>query len=138
MKTTTQSQFGRSMLEILGVLAVVGVLTMAGISGYQYALQKQRANTVVHEAHLARVDALGIDGEHRNWEVVRFHPKSGYVMLSSKDEDGIWERLSELRMLLHLTAYWFPKDVWMCITERSSVQRWEVFFIFPFGKRAVL
>ena len=85
------------MLEILGVLAVVGVLTMAGISGYQYALQKQRANTVVHEAHLARVDALGIDGEHRNWEVVRFHPKSGYVMLSSKDEDGdIFVRIEQV------------------------------------------
>lgn len=97
MKTTTQSQFGRSMLEILGVLAVVGVLTMAGISGYQYALQKQRANTVVHEAHLARVDALGIDGERRNWEVVRFHPKSGYVMLSSKDEDGdIFVRIEQV------------------------------------------
>lgn len=31
------NQYGRSMLEMLGVLAVVGMLSVIGIKGFQYA-----------------------------------------------------------------------------------------------------
>ena len=35
---------GRSMVEMLGVLAIVGVLSIGAISGYTYAMSKHRAN----------------------------------------------------------------------------------------------
>ncbi len=35
-----KSEQGRSMVEILGVLAVIGVLSIGGIQGYRYAFTK--------------------------------------------------------------------------------------------------
>lgn len=37
---------GRSMVEMLGVLAIVGVLSIGGITGYRFALNRYRANEI--------------------------------------------------------------------------------------------
>lgn len=41
-KRFIKSQSGRSMVEILAVLSIVGVLAVSGISGYQYAMRRYR------------------------------------------------------------------------------------------------
>ena len=38
---------GRSMVEMLGVLAIIGVLTVAGVAGFRYAMNKHYANQTV-------------------------------------------------------------------------------------------
>ncbi|MBR2136928.1 MAG: hypothetical protein IJ852_03070 [Alphaproteobacteria bacterium] len=38
------NQNGRSMIEMLGVLAIIGVLSVGGIAGYSKAMQKYRVN----------------------------------------------------------------------------------------------
>lgn len=38
------NQSGRSMIEMLGVLAIIGVLTAGGIAGYAKAMEKYRVN----------------------------------------------------------------------------------------------
>ncbi len=43
-------EVGRSMVETLGVLAVIGVLSVGGIAGYQYAMNKYRSNELLNEA----------------------------------------------------------------------------------------
>ena len=40
-----QNESGRSMVEIVAVLAVVGILTIGGIAGYRFAVEKNIANT---------------------------------------------------------------------------------------------
>ena len=45
-----QNQTGRSMIEMLGVLAIIGVLSVMGIAGFSRAMDKNRANTIIHEA----------------------------------------------------------------------------------------
>ena len=40
-------QTGRSMVEMLGVLAIIGVLSVGGIAGYTSAMNKHRANDTV-------------------------------------------------------------------------------------------
>ena len=42
------SEFGRSMIEMLGVLAIIGVLSILGIAGYKKAMNKYRANELIH------------------------------------------------------------------------------------------
>ena len=37
-------QYGRSMIEMLGVLAIIGVLSVGGIAGYSKAMSKYRIN----------------------------------------------------------------------------------------------
>ena len=44
-----QNQFGRSMIEMLGVLAIVGVLSVGGIAGYSKAMEKFKINKIIEE-----------------------------------------------------------------------------------------
>ena len=39
---------GRSMVEMLGVLAIIGVLSIGGIAGYRFALKKRMANHLLN------------------------------------------------------------------------------------------
>ncbi len=48
---------GRSMVEMLGVLAVIGVLSIGGIAGYRYAMNKYRANEIISELNLVAMNA---------------------------------------------------------------------------------
>ena len=50
------AETGRSMVEILGVLAVIGVLSIGGIYGYTFAMDKYRANDIVYEVNLRATD----------------------------------------------------------------------------------
>ncbi len=44
MKITKNKQNGRSMVEMLGVLAIIGVLSIGGIAGYSKAMFKYKMN----------------------------------------------------------------------------------------------
>ena len=44
-----KSQFGRSMIEKLGVLAIIGVLSVGGIAGYSKAMEKFKLNKLMAE-----------------------------------------------------------------------------------------
>ncbi len=49
MPTQNQTnQHGRSMVEMLGVLAVIGVLSIGGISGYRMAMNKHNAQQLMN------------------------------------------------------------------------------------------
>ncbi|MBR6411578.1 MAG: hypothetical protein IKS41_00240 [Alphaproteobacteria bacterium] len=53
----SSNESGRSMVEMLGVLAVIGVLTVGGLAGYNYAITKHRVNTILNEISLRWVVA---------------------------------------------------------------------------------
>ena len=54
MKNINES--GRSMVEMLGVLAIIGVLSLGGIAGYTMAMNKYRANEIISAVVQAGVD----------------------------------------------------------------------------------
>lgn len=43
------NQTGRSMIEIIGVLAIIGVLSVGALAGYSAAMEKNKANKIVDE-----------------------------------------------------------------------------------------
>ena len=43
---------GRSMVEMLGVLAIIGVLSVGGIYGYTVAMRSNRVNEIIHGASM--------------------------------------------------------------------------------------
>ncbi len=47
-----KNQNGRSMIEMLGVLAIIGVLSVGGIAGYSKAMQKYRINKTIEQITL--------------------------------------------------------------------------------------
>ena len=57
---------GRSMIEMLGVLAIVGVLTVGGIAGYSKAMEQYKLNKVLNQySHLLQ-GLIEYGGKMRN------------------------------------------------------------------------
>jgi len=51
-KTGEKNEQGRSMIEMLGVLAIVGVLSVGGLLGYNMAMRRYRVQKAVDEFFL--------------------------------------------------------------------------------------
>ena len=52
-----KNENGRSMVEMLGVLAIIGVLSISGIYGYTVAMRNHRANEIIQTASMLVVMA---------------------------------------------------------------------------------
>ncbi len=53
-----KNESGRSMVEMLGVLAIIGVLSIGGIAGYTLAMNRYRANEIIDAASKVAVIAM--------------------------------------------------------------------------------
>lgn len=53
MRQTNES--GRSMVEMLGVLAIIGVLSIGGIAGYVLAMRRHMANETANQIMMTSV-----------------------------------------------------------------------------------
>ena len=51
------NESGRSMVEMLGVLAIIGVLSVGGIAGYTHSMKKYRANELANVISMTIVAA---------------------------------------------------------------------------------
>lgn len=56
--TKLNQESGRSMVEMLGVLAIIGVLSIGGIAGYTMAMNRYKANELLNAASMLNVIAL--------------------------------------------------------------------------------
>ena len=90
-----KNQNGRSMIEMLGVLAIVGVLSVGGIAGYSKAMQKYRINKTIEQITLIAGNIRAFWGPQKNYDGVRcssnFHgtcEASGCMGVSGVDADG--------------------------------------------------
>ena len=52
-----KSEIGRSMVEMLGVLAIIGIVGMGGVKMYNVAMNKHHANTLIEQAQRRAVSA---------------------------------------------------------------------------------
>ena len=71
-----KNEAGRSMIEMLGVLAIIGVLSVGGIAGYSKAMMKYRINKTIEQITL-------IAGNVRAF----FAPQRSYAGLDSTSDD---------------------------------------------------
>ena len=72
------NSFGRSMIEMLGVLAIIGVLSVGGIAGYSKAMEKFKVNKLLYEYNTLIMGLL----EHRESIIKSVAGKSGHIDLS--------------------------------------------------------
>ena len=63
------NQLGRSMIEMLGVLAIIGVLSVGGIAGYSKAMEKWKINKMAEEYSYLIHGLLGHLTEFQNLPV---------------------------------------------------------------------
>ena len=68
VKTTS----GRSMVEIIAVLAIMAVLSIGAIAGLRYALDKIKANRIMKEALTQAVEIKGRKAQKDSNEVKYF------------------------------------------------------------------
>ena len=76
-------QSGRSMIEMLGVLAIVGVLSVGGIAGYSKAMMKFKINKTIDQishtianiqtlyAQQTTYEGLDLIVNHRNYDLIK-------------------------------------------------------------------
>ena len=58
MNLKHKNESGRSMVEMLGTLAIIGVLSIGGIVGYSYGMDKYRANETINDVNLRMIDII--------------------------------------------------------------------------------
>ena len=59
---------GRSMIEMLGVLAIVGVLSVGGIAGYSKAMNKFKTNKVIDQINMVSTNIRTLYSSQRTFE----------------------------------------------------------------------
>ena len=62
-------QSGRSMVEMLGTLAVMGVLSIGGIMGYSYGMDRYKANATINDINLRMMDLITQTINHPNSDI---------------------------------------------------------------------
>jgi len=63
-----EKENGRSMIEMLGVLAIIGVLSVGGIAGYSKAMQKYRINKTIEQITLIAGNVRSFFAPQRSYE----------------------------------------------------------------------
>ena len=63
------NQSGRSMVEMLGVLAIIGVLSIGGIAGYSYAMRRHIANGILNDLNRTAQDISGFLIAHPDQQI---------------------------------------------------------------------
>ncbi|MGN1091180.1 MAG: Tfp pilus assembly protein FimT/FimU, partial [Alphaproteobacteria bacterium] len=71
-------QTGRSMLEMLGVLAIIGVLVSIAIWGIKYALDKNIANDVLNDVEICQLQLKERDEIISEMREISFSKKTDY------------------------------------------------------------
>ena len=80
-----QKEQGRSMVEMLGVLAIIGVLSIGGIAGYTMAMNRYKANQILDLASKLSIMAqTGAESNPDNWKVSvnALAEEEGYAVVS--------------------------------------------------------
>ena len=95
-----KSQSGRSMVEMLGVLAIIGVLSIGGIAGYTLIFNSRNLRIVSHQPFEGRQKAI-----HHNHDIAnesRVFEKLDIRMKVSMTDQGreLSDRVEDLLMLL--------------------------------------
>ncbi len=80
---------GRSMIEMLGVLAIIGVLSISAISGFRSAMDKHKANQVLNDVALGLAELKMREVVYADEEVeFDFDTESGLDMVGYVDNVG--------------------------------------------------
>ncbi len=109
------NQIGRSMVEMLGVLAIIGVLSVGAIAGYSKAMTKYKMNKQINQIN----QVISYIGYHH--PLVRVSPRISIIpmlkklevipkeMIKKNDENYIYDVFNnKIEILDGVVANWGP------------------------------
>ena len=119
-----KNQSGRGMVEMLGVLAIIGVLTIGSIWGYNYAIKIHRVNEITEmmnrQAVLASsAKAIGVDLPEDEWDTtaggfeIEYNP--------TYEEDGV-----VYDNYFTITVRNVPKDMLEMLIKRDDGRAYQI------------
>ena len=100
------TQSGRSMVEMLGVLAIIGVLSVGAIAGYSKAMMKHKLNQHAVAVNMLINNVLSIKDKLQHTEYLTYYGTLLYKL--NLLPDGIKYINNE-----HLIDKWFKGDTWI-------------------------
>lgn len=59
IRTSVSSEKGKTLIEILGVLSIIGMLSIGGLASYRYSLRKKLINDIVYVVDVTNMNILG-------------------------------------------------------------------------------
>ena len=126
-----KNENGRSMVEMLGVLAIIGVLSIGGIAGYTLSMRRHRANQVVDLVNKYGTVVYGacqkamVDGDitsitscSSNHTYPDFKD-AGLGTIGDASILGLWDYISESsdKVRMHITVRF--RDLQVCKAAKS-------------------
>ena len=76
---TYKTESGRSMIEMLGVLAIIGVLSVGGIAGYSKAMMKYRTNKTIEQISMIVTNVRTLFGSQKNYKALGAETKGSLI-----------------------------------------------------------
>lgn len=122
MKVCKNNEFGRSMVEMLGVLAIIGVLSVGSIAGYSKAMLKYKLNKQAQQINQIISTGLRYAGKwnfKESTELVPYFVKLGEIpkeMIRANNSTGIYDvfgtniRLTYIPNSKWTNIYLFPTN----------------------------
>ena len=123
-KAKENSESGRSMVEMLGVLAIIGILTIGALIGYNYAMKVYRVNEIIETMNRQTVlasaaKAVGVDLPEKDWMTTA----GGFEMEYSPTytEDGV-----EYDNFFTITIKDVPSDLLEMLIKKEGGKAYQI------------
>lgn len=75
------NESGRSMIEMLGVLAIIGVLSVGGIAGYSKAMAKHKINKTVDQITQITASTRALFTGHKDYSALNVEQAKQYKLI---------------------------------------------------------
>ncbi|MBQ8671858.1 MAG: hypothetical protein IJ525_04980 [Alphaproteobacteria bacterium] len=87
------NQTGRSMIEMLGVLAIIGVLSVGGIAGYSKAMRQYRLNKTIEQITLIAGNIRAFFAPQRSYDGLNTYTETGKAIIKKAKlvPDEMWD-----------------------------------------------
>ena len=76
-----KTQSGRSMIEMLGVLAIIGVLSVGGIAGYSKAMMKFKINKTIEQITTVSQNVKAFFASQKNFDGLTRNPETSFKVI---------------------------------------------------------
>ena len=78
------NEIGRSMVEMLGALVIMGILAIGAVAGFRYAMDRQKANQLYQDVKLAYM-SIASNGPY-DWTQTEFDSPTNFVLFVRQDK----------------------------------------------------
>ena len=134
-KKTSSKQIGRSMIEMLGVLALIAVLSVGGIAGYSKAMEKYKLNKAISEYNnlifgvIEHIDDFRTPGTNYGYTLQQLGliPKSWKISSWYIDSFGNWVSIHSLPQQTNIRF-----DIWLSGVNYADEYRFSQGFSHKF------